>query len=162
MTDLRYATVTRPTSQLEDDRADAYVPECRTWHDSRPTVDPWYPVEGAQSPDKTKRDAAYAYARTICQACPVRVACLDAAMDIEGHREPGSRHGMWGGLDPFERHLLARRIGRKTLGLRLKPIDHGTRAGYRMHYRRNIPVCDMCAQAEAVYYAASGRKKQKP
>lgn len=29
----------------------------------------------------------------------------------------------------------------------LKPINHGTEAGYKMHRRRGIPVCDDCRQA---------------
>jgi WhiB family transcriptional regulator, redox-sensing transcriptional regulator len=62
----------------------------------------WYPEDAA--PDYT-----YAYARRICQSCPVRVECLDYAMA----REPASRasrHGMWGGLTPTERARLGKPV----------------------------------------------------
>jgi hypothetical protein len=45
----------------------------------------------------------YRTARTYCVRCPVRPACLKAAMAEE---DPASRHGMRGGLDPFGRAAL--------------------------------------------------------
>lgn len=54
--------------------------------------------------------AFYDEARAICNACPVREACLEHAL-----REK-ERWGMWGGLTPIER----RRIERKDRRQRLK------------------------------------------
>lgn len=51
------------------------------------------------------RGDAYAPARPICDACPVRRECLDDALAWEkGRRE--RRWGMAGGLSPDERHRL--------------------------------------------------------
>ncbi|MBM9467248.1 hypothetical protein [Nakamurella leprariae] len=33
----------------------------------------------------------------------------------------------------------------------LPPIEHGTRNGYVAHYRRNIPYCQPCRDAQTVY-----------
>lgn len=43
-------------------------------------------------------------ARTICEACPVRTACLAAALLY------GEEYGIWGGVDPDERLVLDRRL----------------------------------------------------
>ena len=42
-------------------------------------------------------------AKDICQACPVRHACLEESLQIEG------TSGIWGGLDDEERKVLQRR-----------------------------------------------------
>ena len=44
-------------------------------------------------------------ARSTCAGCPVRVECLDYALDCS------IRHGLWGGLSPGERAALDRRRG---------------------------------------------------
>lgn len=46
-------------------------------------------------------------ALAICFDCPVRIECADAALDRETSRN--SRHGIWGGFDPDDRHALAPR-----------------------------------------------------
>ena len=46
---------------------------------------------------------SYREARAICNDCPVRIECLDWAID--SHTE----HGLWGGLNPTERKQLRRR-----------------------------------------------------
>ncbi len=151
MTDLRYATVTRPSSQLEDRRTDpdAETP-CRTFiREYR--YDPWYPVEHAHSQFRAKREAAYAQARAICQSCPVRLACLNAAIDIEGRAKPGGREGMWGGLDPFERAALARTTGAKSHKSRRQPVRHGTSGGSEAHRKRGEKPCTLCVDAERTY-----------
>lgn len=43
--------------------------------------------------------------KTICTDCPVRAACLNAAMDAE--RGAPYRYGIFGGLTPDERQQLA-------------------------------------------------------
>ncbi len=47
-------------------------------------------------------------ARRVCAGCPVRLECLDHALD------GGIRHGLWGGLSPSERTALNRRGGRQA------------------------------------------------
>ena len=51
---------------------------------------------------KDEKDAREGAARALCQACPVRVECLDYALAVE---EP---HGIWGGMNEFERRRLLR------------------------------------------------------
>lgn len=57
-------------------------------------IDHWYPTD--------RGPASYCHARPICEACPVRQACLDWAV------ETGEPDGMWGGCDPDERAALGR------------------------------------------------------
>lgn len=52
----------------------------------------------------------YDEGRKLCFECPVRLACLQKALDEK------ERFGMWGGLTPIER----RRIERKDRRQRLK------------------------------------------
>lgn len=52
------------------------------------------------------RDGDAAEARTTCRACLVRLQCLAYAVVAD---EP---YGIWGGLDPRERHNLQRRMRR--------------------------------------------------
>ena len=42
-----------------------------------------------------------------CRGCPVRAECLEYAMESEAGRTE-SRHGIWGGLTPQQRHQLHR------------------------------------------------------
>ncbi len=52
---------------------------------------------------REEKDAREAKAKAICARCPVRRPCLEYALRI---REP---HGVWGGLNEFERRQLLRR-----------------------------------------------------
>lgn len=52
------------------------------------------------------RTPATRNARRICESCPVRTACLAAALLY------GEEYGVWGGLDPDERLLLDSRLQR--------------------------------------------------
>jgi WhiB family redox-sensing transcriptional regulator len=55
---------------------------------------------------KEERLAREAAAKAICRTCPVLVECREYALLV---REP---HGIWGGLNEYERRqLLARRAG---------------------------------------------------
>ena len=54
---------------------------------------------------KDEKDEREARAKAICQGCSVRKECLDYAIRI---REP---HGIWGGLNEFERKQLLARTG---------------------------------------------------
>lgn len=46
------------------------------------------------------------FAREFCERCPVRDACLELAMDAERLR-PTARFGVFGGLTPVQRRVLA-------------------------------------------------------
>jgi WhiB family redox-sensing transcriptional regulator len=50
-----------------------------------------------------EKDGREAKAKAICSRCPVREPCLEYALEI---REP---HGVWGGLNEFERRQVLRR-----------------------------------------------------
>lgn len=78
-------------------------------------------------------------ARAVCQACPVRVQCLEAGMD--------ERHGVWGGTSPQERQELRRRRGNRPARVWADTADHGTEAGARRHYRRGEKPCQSCLTA---------------
>lgn len=51
---------------------------------------------------REEKAAREAKAKSICTACPVRLPCLEFALRI---REP---HGIWGGLNEYERRQLLR------------------------------------------------------
>jgi WhiB family transcriptional regulator, redox-sensing transcriptional regulator len=53
------------------------------------------------------RDAPATEARAICAACPVRGQCLAYAVTAD------ERFGIWGGLDPRQRHAVRRRLERR-------------------------------------------------
>ncbi len=52
---------------------------------------------------KQEKDARESQARALCQACPVRVACLEHSLAVQ---EP---HGIWGGLNELERRRTLRK-----------------------------------------------------
>lgn len=58
-------------------------------------------------PDEWNKEAV-AEAKAVCEQCPVREVCLDAAMDR------GERFGVWGGLSAEERWSLHRQAVRKA------------------------------------------------
>jgi WhiB family redox-sensing transcriptional regulator len=87
-------------------------------------------------PDRAAyRNQAVARAKAVCQKCPVREACLRAAMD---GRE---KLGIWGGLTPEERTKLRRRerrvamnavaAGERTASSRAADVDRPTREQIR-------------------------------
>ena len=49
---------------------------------------------------KEEREHRELRAKSICMICPVRIPCLEYAMEI---REP---YGIWGGLTEVERHQV--------------------------------------------------------
>ena len=51
----------------------------------------------------------YAQAKEICSVCPVRIDCLDEAMENK------ERYGCWGSLAPIERLRIERKHRRKRL-----------------------------------------------
>lgn len=73
---------------------------------SRIHPDAWFPV--STSPAGARREAAAALA--VCDACPVRMHCLDLALR---HWSIG-QYGIWGGTVPTERVELRRRLAERT------------------------------------------------
>lgn len=59
-------------------------------------------------------DNRYDTARHICRECPVREACLEAALAEEAEYVGNFRCGMRGGLTPRERMVLAGRRVRRA------------------------------------------------
>lgn len=101
-------------------------------------TDLWFPRTNTPNP---RLEAA---PKAICAECPVTGECLSYAL-------ANGEQGIWGGLNDEERHDLPRQRAR-TISVRnsnrvLKPIEHGTPAGYAAHYRRGIPPCDDCKAA---------------
>jgi len=47
-----------------------------------------------------EKGGATAAAKAVCAGCPVRVECLEGAL------ERGERHGIWGGLSEYERRPM--------------------------------------------------------
>ena len=75
-----------------------------TWqHQAACLGDPW-PFH----PDQTTGDA-YEAALAICRDCPVRAACLEGALAMEGAGDARTRHGVWGGTTPEDRARMVRR-----------------------------------------------------
>lgn len=103
MTAPRSTTLTRPADTREGMGRDGWREDalCRQ-------VDPeaFYPVS-------TTDPHAYDDARAICALCPVRDACLAAAMTAEGGAGAAARFGMWGGMTPSERAALYSRTMRR-------------------------------------------------
>lgn len=51
---------------------------------------------------REEKAAREAKAKSICTACPVRLPCLEFALRIR------ESHGIWGGLNEYERRQLLR------------------------------------------------------
>lgn len=73
--------------------------ECRTQD-----PDIWFLEDDIHSASTTNTDNVEftALALTICNRCPMRLECLEMGM-----AEENIRHGIWGGLLPGERYILA-------------------------------------------------------
>ena len=72
-------------------------------------------VEAFFTPARRTRDSRYVFA--LCRACPVRQACLDAALDEEKNAAYGV-YGIRGGLTADER----RQIIRRRTGYKPEPV----------------------------------------
>jgi WhiB family transcriptional regulator, redox-sensing transcriptional regulator len=75
----------------------------------------------------------YTQAKSICAKCPVRLECLQDAMEWE---KTNLRIGMWGGMTPRERQMLAKKldgedVGYLVLGL-LKRVEEKTKTRDRI------------------------------
>lgn len=56
--------------------------------------------------DGKSHGSHWTIARSICQRCPIKDACLQYAMTTEAGRSNRQRWGMYGGLTPRERYRL--------------------------------------------------------
>lgn len=74
--------------------------------------DAWFPPGGGGRAPERRMAMASASVKAVCGDCPVREACLMEAL------ERNERHGVWGGLDEFERKALRRRRPRAESGVR--------------------------------------------
>jgi WhiB family redox-sensing transcriptional regulator len=92
---LARAQVEAANKILNGEHIEGFAPECMN------DPDVWFP-------DDDKRSSR-ALPKRICGGCPLRDACLEAVMTMEGGRRASSRYGVWGGLDERERETLARR-----------------------------------------------------
>jgi WhiB family redox-sensing transcriptional regulator len=86
-------------SPSHSDPVDDYHGRPSSWRDHAACrgqdVNLWFPEK-----NRTARDA-----KAVCEACPVRVECLDEAQSLG---ETG-RIGIWGGLAEKERRALRRK-----------------------------------------------------
>lgn len=94
--------------------------------------DAWFP-----GPNQA---AAAQEAKRLCQQCPVIEECLSAALAVPFDYD----YGIWGGTGRIERRNM------RDQATALKPIRHGTRAGYRAHGRRGEQACAECLNAERI------------
>jgi hypothetical protein len=64
----------------------------------------WFYAEGG---------SAHKKAAAVCAECPVKAACLDLAMDLEGRGIGvfrGNRYGVWGGVSGRARTRMAKAL----------------------------------------------------
>lgn len=96
--------------------------------------------------DDTGRD--YEQARSYCNRCPVRMQCIEYALDT------GSE-GIWGGVNINRQTRLSRDV---MLEIARSGIGHGekagTIAGYYRESRARVPHCDACRAAYNEHQAA--------
>lgn len=90
------------------------------------------------------------YAKAVCAECPVVEPCLQYALDM------CESVGIWGGTSARERKRLRSERNPQNL---LRPIPHGTAAGYKAHWRRRQPPCDACILANRLKQAEYKERK---
>lgn len=95
-------------------------------------------------------------AKAVCSTCPVRLQCLQYALDN------GETFGIWGGLSERQRRRVRKqRMEAGIIRVRpLKPIEHGSYNGSRMHRKRGEEPCDDCRIAHAAASAEYRNKKR--
>ncbi|MFF2650571.1 WhiB family transcriptional regulator [Streptomyces sp. NPDC058045] len=129
----------------------------------------------------TGDDDPTAYAKALCEGCPIQRGCLDHAI------RTGETRGIWGGLTPKERRARQRpdcgteRGWRSHLSRgescltcreahdyrlreqRLARLSHehtehgGSLTGYRLELLLGLPTCVRCRQVRQAYYAGRPR-----
>jgi WhiB family redox-sensing transcriptional regulator len=117
------------------------LPRSSAWMSSAACRDHWTDLDWIEpSPEQEQR------CRALCARCPVRQTCLNRALTAA---EPW---GIWGGLDPDQRAVLARLIGFPIPAA--LPL-HGFRARYARHGCR----CAACRYAHTTYERQRRRHK---
>lgn len=97
----------------------------------------WFPNHVGNQAESWEQERQ---AKAICARCPLRAACLEAALECK------ERHGIWGGLNPDERVRL------KQSRRMIRPAEHGTDSGYYAHRRGSREgftrePCEECRKA---------------
>lgn len=90
-------------------------------------------------------------AKAICEGCPVISECKDYAI-----KSPNLLRGVWGGMSEAELHDARRKAGTKVK----QPLECGTPAGYRAHYREGQVPCAACRRAAAIERARYRAEKK--
>ena len=104
-------------------------------------------------PSAQGNPGGYIEARRICEACPVQVECLAAAMWEERDTGKGNRYGMVGGKSPYQRHELS--MGRGNVRVFVCDICGGEfEAGRKRSY-----CSDPCRRRRATDRHLAWRKK---
>lgn len=93
---------------------------------------------------------------TICGYCPVKDACLTAAVTEEVGRGEQSMYGIRGALTAKERWLKKKRETRRQFNTPRPVPECGTTAAYERHIRNGEPIDDACRAAHTEY-----RRKQR-
>lgn len=106
---------------------------------------------------------AAALARDICATCPVREACLDAALLEEKGYPATGRAGIRGGLDPKQRYQLTKKARAAAAEKRRRtggkpPSPCGTPGAYDRHVRWGEPIDEACREAHAAKSRAQKAK----
>lgn len=103
MSGNQYVDSASVTLWVEADPLGAYLdvtpqPDLRSGTCATVGGDMWFPDVNPSTNDRENT----AQAKRFCQACPVRQACLQYAIDNN------LREGIWGGLDRLERNAVKR------------------------------------------------------
>ncbi|MDX2710080.1 WhiB family transcriptional regulator [Streptomyces sp. PA03-6a] len=98
------------------------------------------------NPDLFFDEASTAAAISVCASCPVRRECLVETLQQEGTTGISNRYGVFGGLDPAQRHRMAG--GPKPRSHR-QLAECGTPSAYKRHVRRGEPIDEACRRANA-------------
>lgn len=66
----------------------------------------FFPEGGGNAPREAEKQA-----KAVCSWCPIRTACLERALALEGASHSTLRAGIWGGYNAAERARIARKRG---------------------------------------------------
>ena len=83
-------------------------------------------------------------AKRVCRVCPVQAPCLEWALE-------NNEVGIWAGTSENQRRMLRRERGMRLPNDHRSPIEHGTNAGARAHYRAGEKPCAECEEAALQY-----------
>jgi hypothetical protein len=117
-----------------------------------------YPSQGGHR--GKGKELAWLDAQAVCAHCPfeLKQECLEVALKAEGSTGAGSRHGVFGGLDPRDRAALAKE---RNAARAKSPhaADHGTAARARAHRRDGETPCGPCLNGESATWQRRPRKR---